>query len=415
MDDKYTFIDDTVRIKLYNKNKEYICDTVISKEDYELVSKYNLYCSKQKNTTYVRLKYNGKEIPLHHLIKGKPEGELVVDHINNNGLNNTRENLRIVSRIINGHNKKKKENTLSSYIGVSFQKQTNKWRSYIKYENKQYSCGLFDKEINAAKEYDRIALQIYKKNANTNNLLTEEEKNEAIKIDFEFKKRDLPKNISKYKNKSYRVKIAYNNIKICVYKNTLEQAKFELNKHLILKKEYEDNELEKQMNMEISKHNDVPIILIKKHYNIYMCYVDEDIWHKLNIIKWYIHNNYAVGSVNNKMTSMHSFVYQLKYNKINSIKTPIDHINNDSLDNRILNLRITSISHNNQNKSKTHNTSNKYIGVTKNNKNNKWTSKITKNYKVYNLGEYLNEIDAAKAYNKKAIELYGENAKVNVF
>lgn len=308
MDDIYSFIHDTVRIKLYNKNKQYVCETIISKEDFDLVSKYNLYCCKQKNTTYVCLKYNGKNIKLHNLIKGKPEENLVVDHIDHNGLNNTRNNLRIVSNIINSHNKKKKENTLSSYIGVSFQKQSKKWRSYIRYENKQYSCGLFDKEVDAAKEYDKIALQIYKENANTNNLLTEEQKNEAIKTNFEFKERILPKNISKYKNRSYRVKITYNNIKICVYKNTLEEAKIELDKHLVFKKEYEHKELEKQMNVEIVKHNDIPIILIKKYYNIYICYVDQDIWHKLNIIKWYIHNNYAVGSINNKMTSMHIYI-----------------------------------------------------------------------------------------------------------
>ena len=36
-------------------------------------------------------------------------------------------------------------------------------------------------------------------------------------------------------------------------------------------------------------------------------------------------------------------------------------------------------------------------------------------YKVYYLGEFQNEIEAAKAYNIKAIELYGKNAKINNF
>ena len=44
-----------------------------------------------------------------------------------------------------------------------------------------------------------------------------------------------------------------------------------------------------------------------------------------------------------------------------------------------------------------------------------WSATICKNYVVYRLGYFKNEIDAAKAYNAKAIELYGDFANVNVF
>ncbi len=39
----------------------------------------------------------------------------------------------------------------------------------------------------------------------------------------------------------------------------------------------------------------------------------------------------------------------------------------------------------------------------------KWISTINKNYKKYYLGSFINEVDAAIAYNNKAIELYGNN------
>ena len=55
----------------------------------------------------------------------------------------------------------------------------------------------------------------------------------------------------------------------------------------------------------------------------------------------------------------------------------------------------------------------KYIGVTKN--QNKWTSRIRKDGVKYSLGAYLSEKEAALAYNTKAIELYGELAKLNIF
>lgn len=54
----------------------------------------------------------------------------------------------------------------------------------------------------------------------------------------------------------------------------------------------------------------------------------------------------------------------------------------------------------------------KYVGVYK--KRNKWTAEITHNYQKYRLGTFQSEIEAAKAYDKKAKELFGENARVNI-
>jgi hypothetical protein len=47
-------------------------------------------------------------------------------------------------------------------------------------------------------------------------------------------------------------------------------------------------------------------------------------------------------------------------------------------------------------------------------KYNKWRSSINKNYIAYNLGKFDTEIEAAIAYNVKAIELYGEQANLNI-
>ena len=55
---------------------------------------------------------------------------------------------------------------------------------------------------------------------------------------------------------------------------------------------------------------------------------------------------------------------------------------------------------------------NKYVGVRK--KVHKWEARITKNKVDYFLGYFDTEERAALEYNKKAIELYGENAKVNI-
>jgi len=56
------------------------------------------------------------------------------------------------------------------------------------------------------------------------------------------------------------------------------------------------------------------------------------------------------------------------------------------------------------------NTSSEYVGVYFRKDISKWTAVICNIY----LGSYENEIDAAIAYNNKAIELYGENTKLNI-
>lgn len=89
----------------------------------------------------------------------------------------------------------------------------------------------------------------------------------------------------------------------------------------------------------------------------------------------------------------------------------VDHINNNPKDNRLSNLRITSDSLNNHNKAKKEGLTSTYIGVSR--KNSGYTSQISKDKHKYYLGMFSTEIEAAKVYNEKAIELYGTYAKLN--
>lgn len=92
----------------------------------------------------------------------------------------------------------------------------------------------------------------------------------------------------------------------------------------------------------------------------------------------------------------------------------VDHINGNTLDNRKVNLRICSIKENTRNRQKRKDkTSSKYKGVSLIKSNKKWYASIKQDGKSYNLGTYQTEIQAAKAYDKKAIELFGEYANIN--
>ena len=93
-------------------------------------------------------------------------------------------------------------------------------------------------------------------------------------------------------------------------------------------------------------------------------------------------------------------------------KNKVDHKNLNKLDNRRNNLRICDDTLNNLNVAKRRgNYTSKYKGVHK--KINRWRVAITLNGKKRNIGSFVNEKDAARAYNKEARKLFGEFAYLN--
>lgn len=114
---------------------------------------------------------------MHEIIIGKKADEgYVIDHIDSDGLFNTEENLRYASKGLNAQNKEKQSNTTSDYIGVSFCKDRNKWRSQMSYVTKNLNLGDFEDEIEAAKVYDINIIFYYKEESpKTNNLLSKSE------------------------------------------------------------------------------------------------------------------------------------------------------------------------------------------------------------------------------------------------
>lgn len=92
----------------------------------------------------------------------------------------------------------------------------------------------------------------------------------------------------------------------------------------------------------------------------------------------------------------------------------VDHVNLNTLDNRKENLRICTAAENNRNKGKKKGKhSSKYVGVSWAKEMKKWYASLKHSGKSYNLGYFSEETEAAKAYDKKAKELYGVFAKPN--
>jgi len=121
------------------------------------------------NRFYARRNYyrvNGKHFQerMHRLIMSLYLGRDLasseeIDHINNNGLDNRVENLRIVTRRQNNANQRPQTRTKSSqYKGVCLLKN-RRWQAQIKVNGKPIWLGSFRDEKNAARAYNRAALR----------------------------------------------------------------------------------------------------------------------------------------------------------------------------------------------------------------------------------------------------------------
>ena len=114
-----------------------------------------------------------------------------------------------------------------------------------------------------------------------------------------------------------------------------------------------------------------------------------------------------------KLTLVHRLLAQEIVENLDN-KQRVDHIDGNKSNNCVTNLRWVSASENNMNQRKTSkHTSSKYKGVWWNCRKNKWASSIRKDHTRYHLGYFDNEKHAARVYNIKAIDMFGEYANLN--
>lgn len=114
----------------------------------------------------VSLLVNGKQsnIRVHLLVayeflNHKPNGlKTVVDHIDNNPLNNNVKNLQIITNRANCS--KDKAGCISKYTGVVWHKKNKKWQSQIKINNKTKYLGSFIDEYKAHLSYQKALLNL---------------------------------------------------------------------------------------------------------------------------------------------------------------------------------------------------------------------------------------------------------------
>ena len=97
---------------------------------------------------------------LHRLILDAPKG-LEVDHIDGDGFNNMRSNLRLCTKSQNQHNQGLRKDNASGFKGVSYDKQYGLYEAYIKVGGKQRKLGRFKTPELAHAAYCRAALELH--------------------------------------------------------------------------------------------------------------------------------------------------------------------------------------------------------------------------------------------------------------
>jgi len=134
---------------------------IVDDEDFEEVNKHKWYCMPHRNTFYAcRHGGNYSIINMSHQIMGNVDGK-VIDHINRNGLDNRRCNLRFCSVSENCRNKKLNSNNTSGFRGVHWDLKCKKWVVQVQSNYTVVYRALFDDKVEAAMDYDRKARELF--------------------------------------------------------------------------------------------------------------------------------------------------------------------------------------------------------------------------------------------------------------
>lgn len=130
---------------------------IVDCADYAHLSYFKWYLSDTGSNLYAVRTYRRRNIFMHRFIMNSRPGS-IVDHINRNGLDNRRSNLRIVTNSQNCWNSSRGMNVGSSkYKGVRWLTRDRKWRSSICHNGRKVYLGEFKDEVEAARAYDAAA------------------------------------------------------------------------------------------------------------------------------------------------------------------------------------------------------------------------------------------------------------------
>lgn len=140
---------------------------IVDDEDYDRLTQWSWYAQSHRRTVYAvreeRINGRRRHRFMHSAIL-PPEGDRYPDHINGNGLDNRRCNLRLGTTTQNNQNAQKRRDAVHSHykgVGRDLRNNTKPWKAEIKANNRRIWIGTFSTELEAALAYDEAAKQYH--------------------------------------------------------------------------------------------------------------------------------------------------------------------------------------------------------------------------------------------------------------
>jgi len=383
----------------------------ISKQDVNKVSQYSW--GQHLTSGYIKGTINNKSVLCHRFIMDAPKG-MKVDHINENEnrtifqdrSDNRRENLRITDSTGNSRNKKKMKGTTSKYYGICYNKKISLFIAQITVDGKHIFLGSFDNEIEAVEFRDVYIIQNNLENFRLNFPSKKDEyllRNKIILKPQTSSSGFIGVKIDK-RHGSITSSIQINRKKI--YLGTFDthlEAACAYDKYIV------DNNLSRKKlnfpddNPEYDYYNDIRTFYEDIGNNIYKVtdgiLISKESYDKVK--------NYTISVFRNKDDRVFSNINHKSGSYILSrfllnITDPdiwVDHINSNTLDNTLSNLRISDVQSNGENKAKHKNARSKYYGVSKGINKNYYDAAISNNnIKIFTFTN-KNEIICARAHD----------------
>jgi len=162
--DKIFIMELTIHSKKYGNHT-----VAFDEADRPIIDSYtwSLFKPKDRNKFYAVTCVSKRIILMHRLLV---KSDLQIDHIDGNGLNNQRNNLRPASNSQNAMNKGGGNGTSSGFKGVSWHKKAGKWLVQIIHNGIWINGGFFESKIEAAERYNELAIEYHGEFAKLNEI-----------------------------------------------------------------------------------------------------------------------------------------------------------------------------------------------------------------------------------------------------
>jgi hypothetical protein len=145
---------------------------LIDDEDAHLASESRWFATRRATATYafrnVRRPGQKPTIELLHRAIMRAAPGTQVDHINRDGLDNRRENLRLTTPSLNQANSRKRASSASPWKGARYRGPSRGWQARIRVHGKDIHLGRFASGVEAAVAYDAAALRYFGEHARLN-------------------------------------------------------------------------------------------------------------------------------------------------------------------------------------------------------------------------------------------------------